>query len=343
MALLEGIRIKNYRALRDIQMGRLSGDWADNVPPLTPLVAVIGKNGAGKSSIFDAFGFLADCLTVGVEEACDLKERGGFNRLRSAGATGPIEFELYFRPSASALPTTYELAIDLDKAGRPGVAREALRQRRKGMEEKGRPLAFLYLEWGKGKAWKGNTVGENEDSKDKISVRLTDYRHLGIATLGALKEHPRIAAFRNFIASWYLSYFTPDAARGLPKVGPQKHLNLHGDNLANVVQFMEREHRRAFKSVLSRVASKIPGLIKIDTKPSEDDRLLLRFWQEGFKKPFYAQQMSDGTLKVFAYLLLLEDPALRSPRTGSTTSCLSSSPGNSAITRPRRVAPRSSS
>ena len=28
----------------------------------------------------------------------------------------------------------------------------------------------------------------------------------------------------------------------------------------------------------------------------------------GFRDPFFAQQMSDGTLKVFAYLLLLEDP-----------------------------------
>ena len=35
-----------------------------------------------------------------------------------------------------------------------------------------------------------------------------------------------------------MSYFTPDAARGLPLAGPQKHLNVHGDNLGNVVQFM---------------------------------------------------------------------------------------------------------
>jgi predicted ATPase len=35
---------------------------------------------------------------------------------------------------------------------------------------------------------------------------------------------------------------------------------------------------------------------------------LLRFNNKGFQDPFYAQQMSDGTLKVFAYLLLLEDP-----------------------------------
>jgi len=90
--------------------------------------------------------------------------------------------------------------------------------------------------------------------------------------------------------------------------GPQKHLNIHGDNLGNVVQFMEREHPRRFQSILNRIAGKIPGIEKIDTEKTNDGRLLLRFNDKGFQDPFYAQQMSDGTLKVFAYLLLLEDP-----------------------------------
>jgi predicted ATPase len=150
---------------------------------------------------------------------------------------------------------------------------------------------------------------EEEESKETESVELTDKRKLGIATLGSLKQHPRISVFRQFIEGWYLSYFTPDAARSLPLAGPQKHLNIHGDNLGNVVQFMEREHKDRFKKVLDRIAKKIPGIDKIDTDETADGRLLLRFNDKGFKDPFYAQQMSDGTLKVFAYLLLLEDPA----------------------------------
>ena len=90
--------------------------------------------------------------------------------------------------------------------------------------------------------------------------------------------------------------------------GPQKHLNMHGDNLGNVVQFMEREHKGRFQSILNQIASKIPGVNKIDTKKTDDGRLLLRFNDRGFQDPFFAQQMSDGTLKMFAYMLLLEDP-----------------------------------
>ena len=109
--------------------------------------------------------------------------------------------------------------------------------------------------------------------------------------------------------NWLSILFTPDAARGLPLAGPQKHLNIHGDNLGNVVQFMEREHPKRFQSILDRIAGKIPGLHKISSERSPDGRLLLRFNDQGFHDPFYAQQMSDGTLKVFAYLLLLEDPS----------------------------------
>ena len=150
---------------------------------------------------------------------------------------------------------------------------------------------------------------QTEESGKTEVIELQDKRKLGIATLGALKQHPRISAFRQFIEGWYLSYFAPDAARSLPMAGPQKHLNIHGDNLGNVVQLMEREHPSRFKSILDRIAERIPGIDRIDTEESPDRRLLLRFNDKGFSDPFYAQQMSDGTLKVFAYLLLLEDPA----------------------------------
>lgn len=304
MAMIEGFRVQNYRALRDVTIGRL---WNQrDAVPLTPLVAVIGKNGVGKSSLFDAFGFIADCLTQDVETACDLQQRGGFERLRSMGCEGPVRFEIYYREAPGERPITYELAIGLDNSGRPYVQEERLRQRRKG-QQSGRPFSFLELRDGIGDAWTGEESLEGEEG-NKVHVELTDPRQLGIATLGNLREHPRVSRFREFLKGWYLSYFTPDAARSLPMAGPQKHLNIHGDNIGNVVQFMEREYKERFQSILDRIAAKIPGIHKIDTKPTDDKRLLLRFNDGAFKDPFYAQQMSDGTLKIFAYLLLLEDP-----------------------------------
>jgi predicted ATPase len=329
MSKVEGFRVRNYKVLRDITLGKL---WnLQNTEPLTPMTSVIGKNGVGKSTIFDAFGFLADCLKNGVEEACDSRGRGGFQRIRSQGQEGSIQFDIYYKENHSARPITYELAIDIDSSGRPYVKKERLRQRRKG-QNKGQPFSFLILDEGRGIAWKGEQEGKQveeeernfdlsslmekiqrgeaeEESKETEVVELDDKRKLGIATLGSLKQHPRIAMFRRFIEGWYLSYLTPDATRSLPLAGPQKHLNIHGDNLGNVVQFMEREHPKKFQSILEKISDKIPGINKISTEKTPDGRLLLRFNDKGFQDPFYAQQMSDGTLKVFAYLLLLEDPS----------------------------------
>lgn len=307
MAIIEGFRVQNFRALRDVSLGKLSGQ-ADG-QPLTPFTVVIGKNGVGKSSLFDAFGFVADCLASDVETACDMKQRGGFERLRSKGVNEPMRFEIYYREAPNERPITYELAINLDGSGRPYVESELLKQRRKGQKH-GRPYPFLRLDHGKGRVWAGEEAVEIEGEEDRAQadVELTDPRQLGIATLGTLKEHPRIKRFRDFLKGWYLSYFYPDAARSLPSAGPQRHLNVHGDNIGNVVQFMEREHKDRFQSILARIASKIPGIAKIDTEVTADKRVLLRFNDGAFDDPFFAQQMSDGTLKVFAYLLLLEDP-----------------------------------
>ncbi len=328
MASIQGFSVKNFGPLKSISMGKL---WnTQNAEALTPLTAVIGKNGVGKSTLFDVFGFLSDCLKFGVEESCDMNGRGGFEKLKSQGSTEPIEFQIYYKEDSSARPITYELAIDLDKESRPYVKYERLRQRRKG-EKTGRPFSFLFLIEGKGFVWKGEQGGRliTEDSStlsfesllklleedqneiegsETESIELSDKRKLGIATLGSLTQHPRISEFRKFIENWYLSYFTPDAARSLPMAGPQKHLNIHGDNIGNVVQYMEREHKTKFKKILERIANKIPGIEKIDTIKTADGRLLLRFNDKNFEDPFFAQKMSDGTLKVFAYLLLMEDP-----------------------------------
>ncbi|MBJ2092876.1 AAA family ATPase [Serratia sp. CY81489] len=313
MALIEGLRIKNFRTLRDVTLGKTLSNKTQK--PLSPLTAVIGRNGSGKSSLFDAFGFLADCLTFGVDDACHRNGRGGFSKLKSSGSDGDMEFEVYYRESTSERPITYELCIGLDALMRPIVKRERLRQRRR-KQTHGWPFSFLELSNGVGRVWSGDALAsttdiENslkEESNQTISVELDNPQQLGIATLGNLKEHPRITKFRRFIEGWYLSYFTPDRARDLPRSGPQKHLNRIGDNLGNYVQYMENAHPRIFAQVLNETAKKIPGINKIETEASPDGRLLLKFWNEGFSEPFYAQQVSDGTLKLFAYLLLLQDP-----------------------------------
>ena len=234
------------------------------------------------------------------------------------GENGSIVFEIHYRENSESRPITYQLIIDLDESGRPYVEEERLIEWYVEQNQI-KPYVFLFLFGGRGRCWKGKGVEKKYDSSDmdksveedddgREGIELDDKRKLGIATLGAMKDHPRISKFRRFIEGWYLSYFTLDAARTMPLAGAQKHLNSYGDNLGNVVQFMEREYPEKFSSILQRIAEKIPGIDKIGTEKTNDGRLLLCFNDKGFKNPFFSPQVSDGTLKIFAYLLLLEDP-----------------------------------
>jgi len=229
MAQLLGIRIKNYKSLGDVTLGQI--EFRTKQQPLPALACFIGANGCGKSTLLDAFGFLSDCLSVGVEAACDAEQRGGFDRLRTQGASDAIELIIYYRAHADDRPVRYELAIDTH-GGRPVVARELLLQSRVG-EVVGKLKTFLKLERGEGFAYAGESL---EGERGRRRLRLSDPTQLGIATLGTLSDHPRIVSLRNYIQGWFLSYFVPDAARQLPPSGAQPHLDREGRNVGNVLR-----------------------------------------------------------------------------------------------------------
>jgi predicted ATPase len=293
MAYLEGIHIKNFRSLKNVSIGKTSQN-AWRAKPLPKLITMIGPNGCGKSTFMDIFEFIRDCLAAGIENACDKPHRGGFERLHTRGQHGSILFEINYRIDTTHL--TYLTEIDQDNKGRTIVVQEKL-------TENENPI---FLRDDERKAYV--LPSSDEGNRESIKIKLKDSQRLGISTLGNLAEYPPIVAFRELLDKWYLSYFVPDLARGLPVSGAQKHLNRSGDNLANYMQFLQTQHPQRFEEALRQITKKIPGIEKITVKKTEDGRLLLQFNDRGYIDPFYAQDMSDGTLKLFAYLLLLQDP-----------------------------------
>jgi len=303
MSKLLGIRIRNFKSFENLEIGQVTYASGEALPRFA---CFIGPNGSGKSSLLDAFGFIADCLLEGIEAACDKPHRGGFERLRTQGLSGSLSFEIFFEDDDPDRPIVYAFDIDLRK-GVPFVASENLRQRRKG-ETRGKPYYFLKLERGKGKAWKGDPASGQDTA---TTIELTDLNRLGLTTLGNLAEHPRIVRLREYIEQWYLSYFVPNAARIQPPAGAQRWLDREGANIANVLQYYERTYKKGFKGIVDQVAKNIPGLTGLHVEVSKDKRLLLKFNETGYHDPFYQQSMSDGTLKMLAYAVLLADPAPR--------------------------------
>ena len=102
MAKIEGVRVRNFKVLKDVALGRLQR-YLD-LQPLTPVTAVIGRNGVGKSTLFDAFGFLSDALKSGVEAGLRRSGSGWVRADKDAGADRPdrLPGELPGRPELSA-------------------------------------------------------------------------------------------------------------------------------------------------------------------------------------------------------------------------------------------------
>ena len=63
-------------------------------------------------------------------------------------------------------------------------------------------------------------------------------------------------------------------------------------------------HPDAFRQILARMRERVPGISEILPELTPDGYLLLRFQDGSFKTPFLDRYVSDGTIKMFAYLVL---------------------------------------
>jgi predicted ATPase len=284
---IEYLKVQNFRALREVEF-----------KDLTPLTVLLGPNGSGKSTVFDVFAFLAECFESGLRRAWD--KRGRAKELRSRGARGPIAIEIRYS-EADYSPITYHLSIDETPRG-PVVVEEWLRWTR---GEVGRPFKFLDYKRGKGRA----ISGEAPDAEDRrIAIPLKSPDLLAVNALGQFEQHPRVAALRDFITGWHVSYLSADSSRGQPEAGPQEQLSRTGDNLANVIQYLSEQHPDRLERVFEVLRDRVPRIEKVIAEQMADGRLLLQIKDAPFSHPVLARFASDGTLKMLAYLVLLHDP-----------------------------------
>jgi len=292
---IESIRLRNFKAFRDVHLR--------DIPSF---LVVVGANGAGKSTLFDVFGFLRDCLKGNVRQALD--SRGRFREVLSREATGDsILIEIQYRMLIAKVErlVTYSLEI-AEHSGSPYVRREILRYKR---GRYGSPYHFLDFASGEGYAI------TNEEDFQKADEDLTreDQRvaqdTLAIKGLGQFERFKAANAFRQLIESWHVSDFHINAARGRKEAaGDSEHLSKTGDNLPRVSQYLFEQHREVFDTILKTMERRVPGISSVEPKLMDDGYLTLRFKDGSFQTPFLDRYVSDGTIKMFAYLVLLYDP-----------------------------------
>ncbi len=92
------------------------------------------------------------------------------------------------------------------------------------------------------------------------------------------------------------------------EAGYAEHLSTDGDNLVQVAQYLFENHGHVFVKMLAAMRNRVPGVSKVEAHSLEDGSLVLRFQDGSFKDPFVDRFVSDGAIKMFAYLVLLYDP-----------------------------------
>lgn len=292
---IESISLKNFKAFRDTQM-----------LDIPRFCVVVGANGTGKSTLFTVFEFLREALSSNVHTAL-VKVGGsrGFGEVRSRGATGNIEIEIKFRERDDAPLVTYFLSVG-EEHGRPFVEREILKYRR---GSGGQPWHFLDFSRGEGEAVT-NEIDDVTDVKQLVREpqKLKSPEILAIKGLAQFERFPAVVALGTLIENWHISDFHINKARPQQEAGYAEHLSREGENLSLVTEYLHNRHPQIFQTILQKLAERVPGISRVDAKTTEEGRVLLRFQDGAFEDPFLARYVSDGTIKMFAYLILLYDP-----------------------------------
>jgi predicted ATPase len=294
---IESLRLRNFKAFQDVKLEDIPG-----------LCVVVGANGSGKTTLFDVFGFLKDCLIYTVQSAA--QKRGGFSEMVTRNHQDEdILIEIQFRMLIAQVErlVTYHLEISR-KNNRAYVKREILRYKR---GRHGSPYHFLDFSNGKGFAIANEEDFKKPDEKlTREDQTLDSDDILAIKGLGQFQRFKAANAFRQLIENWHVSDFHINLARGSKDaVGYEEHLSLSGDNLQLVARNLFENYGDIFDKIIQTMKRRVPGVDNINPIATQDGRLLLGFQDGSFKDPFIDRYVSDGTIKMFAYLVLLYDPS----------------------------------
>ncbi|PJJ54470.1 AAA family ATPase [Hymenobacter chitinivorans] len=293
------LRIKNYRALRDVELR-----------DLTPLTVFIGPNGSGKSTVLDALAFLGEAVSGNLQQAWEKRNR--FAGMRTRGQEGPIEFEVECFISEEVPRIIYKLSID-EANGVVFVSGESLTEPGAELERlielvnaEPNPLQTPGYE----KIFRIN-IYERDGNPGKYYTNPSSDPILYYTyafSQDKEKVAPKTVSLLKVLTSYRYIHLTDDHLKGYSDAGPREKLSANGDNLPNVLYYLHDKHPEALARVTEKLRRWVPGLAGIVPEVTSDERLLLRFRDVAFDKPIPAQYMSGGTMRLTALLTLLYEP-----------------------------------
>lgn len=277
---LRRVRIRNYKSIGNCHVS------------MAALTVLVGKNGSGKSNFFDALSFVVDGLRHSLDHA--IKSRGGIDDVRRRSTGHPrnfrIELELAFPEWQSVV---YGFEIAAAKRGTFVVKEENLRI----VDHRQRPVAYYHRE-------QGEIV---KASLENMPPVLEDRLYLGNAA-----GLPVFRRVYDALLSMGFYNLNPESMKELTSPEAGELLHRDGSNIASVIARLSQSNSNGrLRAYLSAIIPGITNVERITLGPKET----LHFSQkvEGAQHPwkFYANSMSDGTLRALGALVAVAQLANR--------------------------------
>lgn len=273
---IERIRVRGFRSLADVELA--------DVPRAA---ALIGANGAGKSNVIRFFEMLSWILKARRLDEFVQKQGGADDQLHGGNRTTPrMQAELSIRTDVGR--NDYRFALSHAQPGRLFFVEEGLRFSR---EDQPTEAGWQYLETGGQEA----EIVRAVQSGARLGINLTTAR----VVVRFLRE-----------CAVYQFHDTSDESRFKKEWddGDNNYLRSHGGNLAAVLLRLEREDLDRYELICEQMGRILPGFDRFELEESFG-KVPLRWKARGTDKTFGAHGTSDGSLRVFALVTLLNLPA----------------------------------
>ena len=267
--LLTRVVLRNYKSIA-----------ACDVSP-AQLAFLVGPNGSGKSNFLDALRFIADSLRFSIDHA--LRDRGGINDVRRRSGGHPTHFGIRVEFTLSGGAGHYAFAV----GARPRGGYEVQHEECLVVEE--RPH---YYRVERGEVVKSTLSPPPAAAADRLYL----------VTLSGIESYRRVYDALSGTGFYNLN---PDVIRDLQSPDPGDLLKRDGSNVASVLANLPPEFIGRIEAYLGKVVPGVSGVGRRLIGPRET----LEFRQEvrGAQHPwrFFANNMSDGTLRAFGVLVAL--------------------------------------
>ena len=319
--MIEGFWIRNFRSVKRLGIGSCFGlfsvvDGNVDIHPfeLGPMTLFTGGSGTGKSTVFDALAFLADCFHRGLDYAC--QKRGGFENLLCQGGGRSFSIGIDVRLKEDADTSTYAVCFGCDKNGIPFIESELLAIRRAV-----NPVPVIFLQNGV-KCIRFLAPSESISSTDLTKVEFTDYKHLGLASLERHPQHPILATIRNLLENGLFGGWPTGALLDFDESQTKRQRPPRSRGISGLVRYIAARYGNLTPHLLERTARFLPNVEAIFQEAPPTGGLKLAFKMKDLERPVPMALLSEATLRLFAYALLLEEdePAplvvLKDPESG---------------------------